>query len=214
MNIVSDFKNFDFKDLNFSQPKINNMGGQSVYINNKSSKLTIQTPKCYIPFGISSYQTNYGMKYNIDLSLKEQETNDFKQFLNGLDEYMIDTATKNGKEWFKKELKHNVVDELYKKTLKKSDKFPPLMKMKFPCDDKGEFQGEVYDASGNNLISTNKITKGCSIQVIAEMVGVYFVAKEFGITWKVLQIRVYPNKQLQGFSFVDDDVNEEDVLPP
>tara|TARA_B100001094_G_scaffold331814_1_gene401457 strand:+ start:7239 stop:7880 length:642 start_codon:yes stop_codon:yes gene_type:complete len=213
MNIVSDYKNFDYNDLSFSEPKINNMGGQSVYINHNKSKLTIQTPKCYIPFGVSSYQTNYGTKYNIDLSLKDKETNDFRTFLEGFDTYMVNNAVNNSKQWFKKDIKSEVIEELYKKSLKKNEKFPPLMKMKFPCNDKGEFQGEIYDASGNNLISTNKITKGCSIQVIAELVGIYFVAKEFGVTWKVLQIRMFPNKQLQGFSFVDEDINEEEVEP-
>ena len=46
--------------------------------------------------------------------------------------------------------------------------------------------------------------------MIAEMQGLWFVGKQFGVTWRVVQAKIYPVVSLQAYAFKDedDDVDE------
>ena len=55
--------------------------------------------------------------------------------------------------------------------------------------------------------------QGCSVEAIVELTGVYFVAKEFGLSWKIIQLKVFPNNKLQGYSFVSDSDDDSDAEP-
>ena len=107
-------------ELEFSKPKSNSMGGQHIFMNipnkvNDESRIRIQTPVCGLPFGINEYKG----KYNLDLQLNGNETTEIKEFLNELDNQIIQTASKNSFSWFKKSIHESVVKELYKTQTKK-----------------------------------------------------------------------------------------------
>lgn len=202
-NVMRNFESFDVNQLQFTNPKVNQSGGQSVYINYNNDKLRIQTPTMFAPFGVNEYNG----RCSIDMSVRDPQ---FQKFIEDLDKTIIDNAVKSSNSWFKKNLNESVVNELYKNTLKgNSEKYPPLLRMKLPTQD-GEFVGEIYDAN-ENLIATKALSRGMKIQVIAELVGIYFVSKEFGLSWKILQVKLYPSNKLSGFSFVDDNDDAEPV---
>ena len=96
----------------------------------------------------------------------------------------------------------SVVSELYKPQLKKYGDYPPTLKVKFPMKN-GSFVGEIYNEK-NETISMNEIKKGSEVQAIIENNGVYFVAKDFGVSWKVIQLKVFPSEKLTGYSFIDE----------
>jgi hypothetical protein len=199
----------------YSEPKVNAMGGQSVYIsaNENKEKIIIQTPKCGLPFGLNSFQTNSGEnKYSLDISLRGNSVpmQNFIKFLQDYDDKNTETALKNSRVWFKKQLDSSVIDEIYKNTMKTQNNYAPIMKVKFPTRN-GNFLGDIFDQN-KNKVDMSCIQKGCTVQAIIECVGMYFVAKEFGITWKVIQLKVYPPNRLTGYSFVDED-SEEEVEP-
>jgi hypothetical protein len=85
------------------------------------------------------------------------------------------------------------------------------MKLKLQSNTKGDITCEIFDH--NKLkTSSDAITNGSKIQVIIECASVWFVNKQFGITWRALIIRVAKAEKITGFSFIqDDDESEEDV---
>ena len=203
----------DCTKFNYSEPKINAMGGQSVYITTETSeKIVVQTPRCALPFGLNVFESNQGKKYSLDLSLRGNSAPvcKFTKFIQDLDDHNTQQAFKNSESWFKKQLDESIIDELYRSTLKTQKNHCPIMKAKLPTRN-DVFLGDIFD---QKKCKTNMdcIQKGCSVQAIIECVGMYFVAREFGITWKIIQLKVYPPNRLTGYSFVDED-SDEDVEP-
>ena len=208
----------DVENFTYSNPKPSAMGGQSVYIDipsddPKQTKLVIQTPKCHLPFGLNEFTPQGGTpKFSIDLSLsgKTQAMSNFTEFIESLDQQNISKAVENSPSWFKKKLGSDTVAELYRSQLRKNAGFAPTFKIKFPTKN-GEFLGDIFDAN-RRPIGMDQITKNCHVEAIIECVGMYFVAREFGVTWRVVQLMVYPNNKLDAYSFIDED-EEEDAEP-
>ena len=188
-------------DLQFSKPKQNSMGGQHIFMNftncpQSDSKLCVQTPKCKIPFGLNEFKG----RYTLDLQI--QHKSEMKSFIEELDKTVIDTACQNSFSWFKKSIHESVIKELYKPQLKQNGDYLPLMRVKLPFK-KGEFDGKIFNEN-NEEIPIHEITKGCEVQAILESTGVYFVSNEFGLSWKVNQLKVFPSQKLTGYAFIDD----------
>lgn len=210
---IFNIDDLDCTKFNYSEPKINAMGGQSVYITTDSNeKIIVQTPRCALPFGLNVFEGNQGNKYSLDLSLRGTSVpiTKFTKFIQRFDDNNVQQALNNSEVWFKKQLDESVIDELYRSTLKTQKNHAPIMKAKLPTRN-DIFLGDIFDQNKNKVDMTC-IQKGCSVQAIIECVGMYFVAREFGITWKVIQLKVYPPNRLTGYSFVDED-SDEDVEP-
>jgi hypothetical protein len=201
-NIIRNPESLNVESFEFTKPKTNQSGGQSVFVNINGNKVRFQTPVLRMPFGVND--TNN--RKSIDFSISDQN---FEEFVKSVDNAIVQSAVNNSAVWFKRQLTEGVVSELYKKSMKPSEKYPPLMRMKLPTVD-NEFTGEIYDSNKNEL-SMKSLQKGSRVQLIAEIAGIYFVAKEFGISWKIVQIKVMPQNRLTGFAFIDD--SNEDVEP-
>ena len=203
MNIVSLNDHYDFKELSFTSPRNNVSGGQSVFIRVNDNKFMIRTMKCRLPFGVNE---NKGKK-SIDLSIDQEKEKDFyKQ----LDVHILNEAVKNSEVWFKKKLNETVVRELYKPTLRDNEKFPPLVRMSLPTNEDSKFIGEIYDMC-ENIVGDDSLKIGSYVQVIAELNGLYFVPKGFGLNWKIVQIKVFPIDKINisGFAFLDEDTMDD-----
>jgi hypothetical protein len=199
--------NFDFSILKYSEPKINSHnGGQTVFVNDQQrNKIRICTPKCYLPFGISEYNDQRSLQFSLDTV----KNDDFIKFIQSFDKLNIKTATENSSSWFKKSLNSDTISELYNSSLKQNNpKYPPMLKAKLPCKS-GVFVGEIYDKN-RTLIDMSSITKGCYVEAIIELTGIYFVAKEFGMSWKVIQLKVFPSEKLTGYAFNDDSSSDDE----
>ena len=208
---ITKFNNLNVHDFHFSNSKPNNNGGKTVFINraaNDYGKITIVTPKCYLPFGISTYN---GRK-SIQMALEEHS--EFTTFLTNLDLRVIQEAINSSHVWFNKRLSPEIINSLYNPCLKqKTEQYPPQFRARFPTHpDTNRFMGDIFDTN-RNTISENNIVSGCSVEAIVELTGIYFVAKEFGLSWKIVQLKVYPNYKLTGYSFVSDSDDESDAEP-
>lgn len=192
-----------FDQLEFSKPKQNSMGGQHIFMNipNKSqdeSKIRIQTPICNLPFGVNEYNG----KYNLDLQLNGESCNEMKDFFNEFDQQIMKTASANSFSWFKKSMHETVIQELYKRQTKQNGNYPPMFRAKMPFK-QNEFDGKIFN-NKQEEISLKDITKGCKVQAIIENTGIYFVSKDFGVSWKIIQLKVFPSEKLSGYSFIDE----------
>jgi hypothetical protein len=198
---VYTFEQVNTNELQFSKPKQNSMGGQHIFMNisncnQNDSKVCIQTSKCKVPFGLNEFKGRY------TLDLQVQNKSEMKEFAEKLNSTVIKAATENSFSWFKKSLHESVIKELFKPQLKQNGEYPPLMRVKMPFKN-GRFDGKIYNEK-NEEISHDEITKGCEVQAIIENTGVYFVSSEFGLSWKVSQLKVFPSEKLQGYAFIDE----------
>jgi len=141
----------------------------------------------------------------------DDKIDEFKNFLTQLDLRNVQMAVNNCNAWFKKNVPAPSIQELYNSSMKQtSDKYPPMFRARFPTHpDTGVFVGDIFDKN-KNLVTERMITPGCEVEVIVELVGLYFVAKEFGMSWKVIQAKVFPTERLRGYSFICDSDSGDD----
>ena len=192
----------NLSNLIFSEPKLNASGGRTIYIKNGVRRIYMMTPKSQMPFGIQEYISDC-KRYSIHTLLQQT---DFKLFLQKLDSFIINRATDNSELWFGKQIDLQTVKGLYNPCLKDS-----LFRTRLPTKN-GHFEGSVYDEHGN-LISIDNLEESCYVELLLECSGLYFIAKEFGVSWKVVQIRAYPNDVLDDNAFLSDDSFDSDAEP-
>lgn len=216
---VYNIEDVKLSELVYSQPRQNVMGGQTVSVtmptvDPKAQSIVIQTPKCGLPFGLNVFKTPQGDRYSIDLSLSGDTVamSRFRDFARSFDSANVNRAALENQNWFGKRVSRDVVSEIYKPQLRKNGDYPPMFRAKLPTGKNGEFLGDIFDQD-KNPIRLESISKGCTVQAILQCVGMYFVAKEFGMTWKVVQLKVFPPVKLDGYSFIDDDDEEDEAEP-
>lgn len=220
-NMIVTPKKFDVSEISLADVQKNKMGGNIVYLKYKDSKkLTVQTPLMSAPFGISTYvdeKTNT-KKYSIDVSFKGADEDPkvelFQTKMQDFDDYLIDQGAKNSKAWFGKVQKKEVVEALYRPLVKPSkdpEKYAPTMKVKIQTDKEDSFQVEAYNYNTKEKFDFKNLMKGAKVQMILELSSVWFVGKtQFGVSWRLVQVRVQQPEKLQGYSFRDDSDDEED----
>ena len=81
----------------------------------------------------------------------------------------------------------------------------------FEINGETEFDGMIFD-NAKKKIPLSKLKCNSNVQVILELVGIYFIPKRFGVSWKVVQIRTLPKTDLTKYSFDDFD-DCEDATP-
>lgn len=212
-------KKFDVSKFTLADVQKNKMGGNIVYLKyDDNKKIIMQTPLMAAPFGISKYvdEKTGVVKHSIDVSFRGSDEDPkielFQKCMSDFDEYLVDHGAKNSKAWFGKVQKKEVVEALYRPLVKPSkdpEKYAPTMKIKVPSKD-DVYQVEAYKYNnGKEKFDLNNLAKGAKLQMILECASVWFVGKtQFGITWKLLQVRVQQPENIQGFSFVEDSDEE------
>jgi hypothetical protein len=224
---------FSIEKVKYSPLKILENGGKAIWVSYENAPLIFQTPEMITPFGISKWDNSDkggGKKYTLDMSFKNKESreilNKFYENLLVLDEKLVKDAFENSMSWFKKKSSEAVLKELYtpiirhakdKNTGDITDKFPPTFKVALPQkDDKYTF--EVYNQDKKQVDLDSLELKGARVTALIQCLGVWIAGTKFGVSWKVLQMKVNPIKKLQGYSFkeieddkiVNDDINEND----
>jgi DNA-directed RNA polymerase beta' subunit len=200
VTLVSDFK---LENVSFKEPKKNAVGGQSVllnYTNPKTKKmgpLMIQTPKMRMPFGPEISESDTGVKkYSVNTSLANDDTQNqnlkvFTEIIRVLDEHT------------------------------KKDKYPSTLKLKLPVKADGGKkipQFDIYNDSKeivnvlvDSEIDLSCIEKGGETVAIIQCTGVWFVGKtQFGLGWKIVQMKTFKNQKVVGYSIVDEEEEVEE----
>ena len=230
--LASEFK---LSNVSFKEPKKNAVGGQSVLLNyyNESTKkmgpLIMQAPKMRMPFGPDISESDTGVKkYSINTSLANEDTLNinlkvFTELIQSIDKFTKEFATENSELWFGKKQKPEVLEEFYKSAEKKSknDKYPSTLKLKLPTKLVGEKivpQFDIYNESKElvNIIQDSEIDiscleKGGEVVPIIQCTGVWFVGKtQFGLGWKIIQLKTFKNHKIVGCAIIDEDADEEE----
>lgn len=207
------------EDITYNEPRLNNHGGLSVALSYNNQKITIQTPKARIPFGLNTLTTDDGsVRKSIDISFAGLEENqalqDLYNFIRELDDRTIDEATKNSEKFFKKKMSREVVQELYKPLIndKSEGKYPATLRMKMMTNDQGHYTGSVFNAVDKTKVTEEMLTKGSHMAAIVSVQNLWVVNKLCGLTLKVEQIKVWPKPSLNEYAFDDSDDEEAEKV--
>lgn len=214
-------KNFDVNELTFDVVKKNAMGGNVVYFKYEGHpKVIMQTPVVAAPFGLSTYTDDKtgAVKYSLDISFRGMEEDPkvqmFHDKMADFDNFLMNTAVTNSKDWFGKKQSKEVVENFYRPLVKPSkdpSKYAPTMKFKIMTKRDGTIDVDTFDAHRNKVNLQDVLAPGVKLQAIIEAGSVWFVNKTmFGISWKLVQVKVLPSDKIAGFSFQEESDNEEE----
>ena len=214
---------FDANNIRFAPMEKNKKGGKIVNVSYgpevSKRRVILQTPIVSIPFGVTPYQevsTGEIQSYSIDISFRNMNSDpkmaDFLDRMRGLDNLLLDTGVENSKEWFGKPMNRELVQEFCRKLVKDpaNTQYPPTMKVKVPMVN-GEPSAMFFDEN-RNPVKIDYFTKGTTVKMILELSSVWFVNKNYGITWRLIQAAaVSKPRRLDGYSFQDDDEEIEEI---
>lgn len=232
MDVVINYKNLKLENIIFEKPLNNFVINKGIHVkltykikSFKLNEIFLETPVMEIPFGIKAYDTNDTKninKFYVDLSFKGIETNsEIQSFFNkisDLDNFIINNAKINTKEWnldFKKDNIENMYINQIRYNHNEKNKFPPTFKLKISKNKFGNF---------NTILCKNKIKfktnlekyilPGCKVKIIMKCNGLWSINNKFGLTWRVKYIKIIDSKSIIGYSFLDKDYihNEDSYL--
>lgn len=222
---------FESQNVNFMTPRQNKLGGQSVLLNykdgDKTSPFILQTCRVRLPFGVDQNKMDSGgLKYNVSFSLANEATDNeqlklFTQNIREIDD-LAKKFPQDNDSWFNKKLKPDIVEEFYKSAEKfpKDPKWASTLKVKLPFDRKGVPQFVLYDqdkkpieiVDENGELNLDCIPKGSEAVFLIQPTGVWFMGKtQYGVSYKVVQGKIFKSNKLSGYSIVDpEEVGEEE----
>lgn len=233
-------KDFNPEKLKITEPTKTKYNSLQSYINypsndNPQGKVIYQTPIMYSPFGLTESKMSEDDEPKYYLELGFNSTTDklegfhkkARDLFEGIDKRMIDEAVENSALWFKKKKSRQVIiDEKYKSALQKDvdedgnakNQYSDRLKFKVLKDDKtGAPNVEIYDHNKERIECDSierlreLITPGRHMKAIVQAGTVWIGTTGCGISWKVLQIKLYPSgqEQLEDYAFDESDDVEE-----
>jgi len=177
---------------------------------NEGKPARIQLPRMYMPFGVSGFTPVVGnTKWNVDFSLKgyDEEENYIKSFYETMlqiETRIIENVAKQSMDIFKKEMSVEELRPMFNSNLKYSEGREPKFRVKVDMSGAGAIKTGVFNSEKQHLKDeiVDKLYARNSGVGIAEMCSVYFLNRQFGVTWKLHQLVVHEPQQLKGFQFV------------
>lgn len=185
--------------------------GRKISLSDKEGRpIKFQTPRMYMPFGMSSFTPAIGnTKWNIDFSLKgfDEKDNYVKTFYDTLvliEDTIIENVVKQSHAIFGYAMNFEQLKAIFNSNLKHSLDREPKFRVKVDVSGDGTLKTGVFDSDKRHLTDKleDKLYARNSGVGIVEMCSVYFLNKQFGITWKLHQLVVHEPQQLKGFQFV------------
>jgi hypothetical protein len=234
--LTSEFK---IENVSFGVPRKNAQGGQSVLVSyyneatDRTGALILQTPRCKMPFGpdIGEFDGKKTNRFSINFSLASKDSQNanliaFSEIIKAIDDKAKTASkTEHAQNWFGKVHSADMIEEMYKSSIKKSknEKYASTLKIKLPVKINGDKivpQFDVYNEKREvqNLINElgdinlECLEKGADSCAIMQCTGLWWVGNtQFGVGWKMCQCKTYPTQKLVGYSIVDEEEEVEEV---
>lgn len=212
-----------------SEPKTGKVGGLKssrirYNLEGKEGRFFLQTgKKMRIPFGISNNEKyGDGTKWEVQFSFQDEERSpsvqNFHSALDKINTKVMATVQEQSKELFGKEYSEEMLMEFFKNSIKqaKDPKYAPTFRVQVPFKgDKPLFT--VYDEKEQEMDWT-QVEKGSNCTAVVEAAQVWLSSgtKQFGITWRLLQMQVFKSEQIKGFQIrketqdIEDESDDDD----
>lgn len=196
---ISDYKKINIYNQNIEIP---------------AQKIWIETPKLRTTskLFLSNKQKQYGLLWLLLYNL-DSEIGKFKSFIEKLEDKIFD-------------LVEGMTDKelTFKSSIRHSESYYPTFSIQLPYVKKNneiEFLFDIYD-SNNKKVSHEKIISGSFIKAFIELNDIWMSETEFGLNWKVLQMKIYPEFNFQKCLFANDSIEfiddkkykNEIIIPP
>lgn len=225
MDSITFIRNFDVSKVEYGEPKLLDSGMKAVPMTCNNAPIIIQTPQCFLPYGINSYTNDANMveSYEVNMSFKDMNERDtlkmFYDKMTELDKKNISQALKNSQQYLRmKTTTPDVIDALYTRVVKHPkdkntgeiiDKYPPTFKIKMPSK-AGKLTCQVYDENKLLVENVNDLhTKGAKVIAIIQCSGLWIISGKIGCSWKLVQMQIFTNPKITGFAIKMD---EDDML--
>lgn len=214
MSLLFNYNDFDERKIQLKSPFkriINNDSFSFFPLRYKKQEIYVKTPKIVVPFGLNIYTNDNGKKsYSCNLSLTDMDIdpniNKFYDFILKTEKFCclkvqnMETITSQGH------------DSLQLKSSIKMSGETPLFRIKITPN-----VTELYDERGKlrNMDEIEQlITEHCHIISLIEMNNIWINSHEFGITWKVIQMGIYPStRPIGGISLLNENVKIHETQP-
>lgn len=183
-------------------------------------KFIHQTPKLRIPFGLQENDSPNGIRYNASFSFpgvcKDEKTGKYTggtdpkvlqylEWMQSVESFNRQVARTECKDWFKKDLSMEVIDTLYHSNLfpaKDETKYSPTFKTNIMAKKVGDTQQTQFTTKFYNLdqeeITFNDFHNGDEVVALLETSGLWFAGKQFGMSFRILQILVFERDTFKG----------------
>ena len=182
-------------------------------------QLIIQTAKMRIPFGISNNEKfGDGKKWDMQVSFggerEKKKIQLFRNAIQDIDDKVINHVSENSEEIFGKKMKKELLQESYKSGIKESknptryaDNFRIQIGMKKDDTPYAEF----YDKS-RNLIDWKEVQAGSEVIGLIQLTRIWSSTgtKQFGPTWKLIQLQVFRKQSISGYQIKEDTVESSE----
>lgn len=179
-----------------------------------------QAPPLSLPFGLSVKENNNGIRHTAVFSFPtvrldpatgqyngDPETVKYLQFIEGIDKFNKDKAFQECKLWFKKDQKRAVIDEFYFANMYSGEKalageYSPTFTTKLPVvKDKFTTQFYNFDPVTRDVVETEHAAITGSVRKAIPLIetrGLWFAGKQFGMSFRVLQMVIYKDDKFEG----------------
>lgn len=158
-------------------------------------RLQMQTPIVSLPFGINKPYLDGGevQSLSLDLSFRGHDSKphmaNFLAKMRAMDEAVLRAAVQNSKDWFGKQMSEEIVREFFRPLVREGkEPYPPTMKVKVPMYN-GIPNANIF-SEAKEAVALEYITKGTQAKFLLEATSVWFVARNFGVTWRLKQALV------------------------
>ena len=205
------YSDIDIKKINYEKPEKQGSVYYSSISYGKNQPLHIQSPRmiCKLSGEDCVQKTNPTLD-------TETLNNDFSfyDFLLNLDDRNIKETFKQNKDWFGKDIPLEMIDDMYKRTIKPVKKdSKPCFSFKLPVI-KGKVQCHIYDQR-KICQDIQKITDNCEIIFILHVRGLKFLKQHYYCDCYVSQIKVFLSRDdkfniLNEYLIEDDEIKDED----
>lgn len=210
MSSVQKYTSVDLKNINYSTPeKIGSSYFGSISFGSSIQPLYIQTSKVRSLTSMKDLKDTKNPYLEFEIVSGNYDLYDF--FL-GLDDHNIKTTVSNSKEWFKKQIPLEAIDDMYKRTTKPVKKNEnPRLKIKLPVI-KNKIQCGVYNQQ-KVFVDLNEIEVGSELILVIHIRGLKILKQYFYCDNYISQIKLFQPSDtkfniIKEYSIVDD---EEDI---
>lgn len=205
MSIFLDYTDFDEKKIQFKKPIqriINNDNFFFIPLRHKKMDIYIKTPKIIAPFGLNTYLNNDKKSYSYVLSFTDadidQNIDKFLLFLQNIENFFKSVVQKNLNTWGS----IHSYETLHFRSSIKDYNDTSLFRLKVtPTTEIYDEKDVLQDFSNIEQI----IVSHCHVISLIELSNIWINSSEFGLTWKVIQIKVYPpTRPIGGVSLLNE----------
>lgn len=180
------------------------------------SRLVVQTPKMYVPFGAKEWEARESgkpNKWDLVMSFKGNTVpmNMFSQLIQAIDEANVTYAYENQEAFFSEKGKsRDIILDRYTPIYNNSNpKYEPKLGTRLDFRN-GAYTGQVYDPSGVQQ-DIDFVTPHCYVQALVEFGSLWVADKRFGQTIRTIQMMVHKQDTIRTLAITPMELDDPPV---